>query len=167
MNLVPKSQCNEFIDKKFLLIFTQLLKWALVLLSPLFGTWHQTGTAVLYCTVLYWHCWSQNIYSFWLYSFACHYWGHVAFYEFIFTSLIRDGLKESVVVAKTFQVDEAGLPNGELDDAVPDRNWSDSCCENDFRPTKSHLEPQTKSALQRSKVWFQSSVVLNIGVCSA
>lgn len=63
--------------------------------------------------------------------------------------IIRDGLKESNIVTKTFTVDDAGLPTDD------DNGFSSDCgdavhVENDFRPTKSMLGPQ--SAMARFKV---------------
>ena len=56
------------------------------------------------------------------------------------TGVNRDGLKESLVISKTFQVDEAGLPTDTLDDGDC---LDGSRSENDFKPIISKLGPKS------------------------
>ena len=66
---------------------------------------------------------------------------------------IRDGLKESLVITKTFQVDEAGLPGDNLDDTALGSDWLDTNRnENDFKPIISQLGPKTTAKRKVYKV---------------
>jgi hypothetical protein len=75
---------------------------------------------------------------------------------FVGHAYLRDKLKESLVVTKTFQVDEAGLPSDTLDGNYTDNDWLDTNrTENDFRPTKSVLRPQTSSLMPKVELRYR------------
>lgn len=68
----------------------------------------------------------------------------------------RDGLKESNVVTKTFQVEDAGLPSEQDFDNQMERDNEDTYrSENDFRPKYSH---RPSSSVSKSKAWVFSFI---------
>lgn len=65
--------------------------------------------------------------------------------------IIRDGLKESNVVTKTFTVNDSGLPSDD------DNGFSSDCgdtvrLENDYQPTRSKLGPRPSLGSAKAKV---------------
>ena len=80
--------------------------------------------------------------------------------------IIRDGLKESNVVTKTFTVDDSGLPSD--DDNGFSSDFADAVqLENDFRPSLSKFGPQPALSSGRAKVPVFTVVVLNSCAFSA
>lgn len=69
----------------------------------------------------------------------------------VFCLIIRDGLKESNVVTKTFTVDDSGLPSDDdngLSSDFEDRVRS----ENDYTPSRCKSRPQSAIESGRAKV---------------
>jgi len=67
--------------------------------------------------------------------------------------VIRDGLKESNVVTKTFTIDDSGLPSN--DDNGFSSDFGDAVhLENDYRPTRSSLGPQPSLGSAKAKVFI-------------
>jgi len=65
--------------------------------------------------------------------------------------IVRDGLKESNVVTKTFTVDDSGLPSD--DDNGFSSDIGDTVhLENDYRPSMSKFGPQPALGSGRAKV---------------
>ena len=65
--------------------------------------------------------------------------------------IVRDGLKESNVVTKTFTVDDSGLPSDD------DHGFSSDCgdtvhLENDYQPTRSKFGPRPSLGSAKAKV---------------
>jgi len=66
--------------------------------------------------------------------------------------VIRDGLKESNVVTKTFTVNDSGLPSD--DDRGFLSDFGDTVrLENDYRPTRSASGPQPSLGSVKAKVF--------------
>jgi len=77
---------------------------------------------------------------------------------FCYVLVIRDGLKESNVVTKTFTVNDSGLPSD--DDNGFSSDIGDTVhLENDYRPNRSKFGPQPSLASAKAKVFI---VVLSI-----
>ena len=71
--------------------------------------------------------------------------------------IVRDGLKESNVVTKTFTVDDSGLPSD--DDNAISSDFGDTIhLENDYRPSVSKFGPQPALGSARAKVTIYFSV---------
>ena len=67
--------------------------------------------------------------------------------------MIRDGLKESNVVTKTFTVDDSGLPSD--DDNGFSSDFADAVgVENDYKPARSKFGPQPSVGSAKAKVVF-------------
>jgi len=67
--------------------------------------------------------------------------------------IIRDGLKESNVVTKTFTVNDNGLPS--VDDVGLSSDVGDTIgLENDYRPNRSKFGPQPSLSSAKAKVFL-------------
>jgi len=66
--------------------------------------------------------------------------------------IVRDGLKESNVVTKTFTVNDSGLPTNDDNDFSSD--FGDTVhLENDYKPSMSKFGPQPALGSGRAKVF--------------
>lgn len=68
-------------------------------------------------------------------------------------AIVRDGLKESNVVTKTFTVEDSGFPLDDDNGLLSDFGDA-SRLENDYRPSRSKFGPQPSLGSARSKVFI-------------